>query len=318
MNHLFKGLARLGAGMAVAAIASATAAQIPSGEPAAAAGGQVAAAPVPQIPVAVGAPALWKLADGDTTIYLFGTVHALPKDVEWFNGPVEAALASSQLLVTEIPPGELLKPEVQQAFIARSALPDGQTLRDLLSAEQRTAFEAAVTKLGVPATAFDKVKPWFAAMTLSALPLIKGGYTLEAGVESAIEARAGTKERGALETVETQLSLFDDMPMEVQIAYLNGVVAQMDRVVPSMNSMVSAWARGDAEGLAAQMNEALTDPALAERLLYARNRNWAHWITKRLEQPGTVFVAVGAGHLAGANSVQDYLAQADKPVVRVQ
>ena len=263
-------------------------------------------------------PALWKVADEDTTIYLFGTVHALPKDVEWYRGPVADALAAAQVLVTEIPPGELTTPAVQQAFLAKAQLPAGQSLRDLLNSEQRASFEAALTKFGLPLAAFDRVEPWFAAMTLSALPLLKGGYSLEAGVELAIEGKAGTKTRAALETVDGQLRLFDEMPMAVQTAYLISVAEQIDKVVPAMNGMVAAWARGDAERLAALMNEQLDDPALADRLLYARNRDWAKWVAKRLDEPGTVFVAVGAGHLAGANSVQDYLTKAGTAVVRVQ
>ena len=222
------------------------------------------------------------------------------------------------MLVTEIPPGELTKPAVQQAFLARGQLPEGQSLRDLLTAEQRATYEAALVKFGLPVSAFDKVEPWFAAMTLSALPLLKGGYSTAAGVESAIESRAGAKKRAALETVEGQLRLFDEMPMAVQIAYLVRIAEQLDRVVPSMNGMVAAWVRGDADGLAKLMNEELDDPALADRLLYARNRDWAQWVAKRLEEPGTVFVAVGAGHLAGANSVQDYLTRSGAAVVRVQ
>lgn len=263
-------------------------------------------------------PGLWKVADADTTIYLFGTVHALPRDVQWYRGPVADALAAAQVLVTEIPPGDLAKPAVQQAFLAKAQLPEGQSLRDLLTAEQRATYEAAMTKAGLPVAAFDRVEPWFAAMTLSALPLLKGGYSMEAGVESAIEARAGTKARAALETVDSQLRLFDEMPMAVQTAYLMSVAEQLDRVVPSMSGMVAAWARGDADRLAELMKDQLDDPALADRLLYARNRDWAKWVAKRLDEPGTVFVAVGAGHLAGANSVQDYLTKAGAAVVRVQ
>jgi uncharacterized protein YbaP (TraB family) len=261
---------------------------------------------------------LWKVADADTTIYLFGTVHALPKDVDWYRGPIAAALTAAQVLVTEIPPGELTTPAVQQAFLTKAQLPAGQSLRGLLTAEQRATYEAALAKFGLPVAAFDKVEPWFAAMTLSALPLLKGGYSMEAGVESAIGRRAGTKARAALETVDGQLRLFDEMPMAVQTAYLVRVAGQLGGVVRSMNDMVAAWAKGDAEGLAKLMNEELDDPALADRLLYARNRNWAQWVAKRLDEPGTVFVAVGAGHLAGTRSVQDYLGQSGTAVVRVQ
>ena len=66
------------------------------------------------------------------------------------------------------------------------------------------------------------------------------------------------------------------------------------------------------------MNRSLTDPALAKALLYDRNANWAECIDERLDTPGTVFIAVGAGHLAGEKSVQDYLAGRDIAVTRIQ
>ena len=57
-------------------------------------------------------PALWQLSDSDTTVYLFGTIHALPSGLNWLQGPVAAALDSSDELVTEIPE---VKPEEVQA-----------------------------------------------------------------------------------------------------------------------------------------------------------------------------------------------------------
>ena len=62
----------------------------------------------------------------------------------------------------------------------------------------------------------------------------------------------------------------------------------------------------------------MDDPKVAEALLYNRNANWANWIKTRLDQPGTVFIAVGAGHLAGAKSVQDLLTQKGIKVTRVK
>ncbi|WP_133365248.1 TraB/GumN family protein [Qipengyuania sediminis] len=278
-------------------------------------------APAPAAPAnaAPAGPALWRFGDADTTIYLFGTVHALPKDTEWYRGPVAAAVASSRTLVTEIPMGSLNTPEVQKVFLAAAALPEGQSLRALLTAEQRAAYEAALGKLALPVSAFDRFEPWFAALMLATVPILKAGYTPEAGVEMAVEAKLSADvKRQSLETVEEQLELFDGLPQAAQIAYMMSLVEDLDRTVPSMNAMVAVWAKGDAEELAQLMNEELDDPALADRLLYARNRNWAEWLAKALAEPGTMFVAVGAGHLAGENSVQDYLGKRGLTVTRVQ
>ncbi|MDN3645470.1 TraB/GumN family protein [Pontixanthobacter aestiaquae] len=268
--------------------------------------------------VELGGPALWKVADEDTTIYLFGTVHALPKEIEWYKGSIDDALSSSDKLVTEI----FMKPgteaQAQSAFMSQGMLPEGQSLRDLLTEEQKTSYEAAMVKLGLPVASFDRFEPWLAAINLSMLPLLQAGYSPDAGVEKVLEMKAGEIPRSALETVEFQVSVFDGLPMDSQIEFMMAAADGIDEIVPMLDSMVDEWVEGDAAGLAGLMNQGLTDPALAEALLYARNRTWAEWIDARLDTPGTVFVAVGAGHLAGERSVQDALATRGIASTRVQ
>lgn len=254
-------------------------------------------------------PALWKVADEDTTIYLFGTVHILPRETQWMTPAVRQALTASDVMVTEILSAEMADAAMQQQMMTRGMLPPGETLRSLLNAEQRAVYEGALQSLGVPAEGFDQFKPWLAAMTLSVLPLIQQGYNPEAGVEQVLEEAAGGDiRREALETVAMQIDMFDTMPREAQIAYLVETAEQVGEIKPMLDRMVAAWAAGNADELAEIMNEGLEgNELLAERLLYARNRDWAEWIDRRLDQPGTVFMAVGAGHLAGPQSVQDVL-----------
>ena len=95
-------------------------------------------------------PGLWKVADEDTTIYLFGTVHALPDSVDWYQGPIESALAETQELVTEIPSSETQDPASQQMVMSKAILPADQSLREMLSDSDRTTYEAALTKLDRP------------------------------------------------------------------------------------------------------------------------------------------------------------------------
>lgn len=270
-------------------------------------------------PAGTSGPALWKAADEDTTVYLFGTVHALPENVEWYRGEVESALTGADVLVTEIPASAMKDPVSQQIVMKRALLSAGQSLRDMLSDEQRATFEAALASLSMPPAAFDRFEPWFAALTLSILPLTQNGWTPEMGVETVIDERAGPdKRRDAFETLDGQMALFDSLPQDAQIEYLMATTEQLDQVLPSMDRMVAEWAAGDAVLLAELMNDSMTDPELANILLYRRNANWAQWIDDRMEQPGTVFVAVGAGHLAGTRSVQDYLAERGIKVTRVQ
>jgi len=260
-------------------------------------------------------PALWRVSDADTTIYLFGTVHALPQGKEWFDGRIESAFAASDEMVTEV---DLSDQSASAAAMQQAAmLPEGTSLRALMTPENRMQFEAALVSLGLPVEALDRVEPWMASLTMSLLPLLQQGYQTESGVEVALSARAGDKRRAALETVAQQIDLFDGMPMDAQLTFLDKTVEAMPEAKTSLDSMVDEWIIGDADALAALLNAELDDPVLYERLLTQRNAKWAGWIEQRLGQPGTVFIAVGAGHLAGADSVQRQLARRGLKVERV-
>jgi uncharacterized protein YbaP (TraB family) len=264
---------------------------------------------------AVPGPALWQVADKDTTIYLFGTVHALPQGKNWFDGRIERAFNASDELVTEIDMGNAAASA--GALQTASQLPADQSLRALMSVDNRQQYEAALVGLGLPVEALDRYEPWFAAMTLSLMPLLRSGYDPQSGVEHSLGGRAGEKKRAALETIEQQVALFDGLPQQAQLEYLDETVEKIPEATTTLDAMVAEWLEGDAVELANMLNAEMTDPVLYDRLLTARNANWAGWIENRLEQPGTVFVAVGAGHLAGKGSVQDQLKQRGLPVKRI-
>ena len=265
-------------------------------------------------------PALWKVADEDTTIYIFGTVHALPAEVDWYSGPVKAALDSSGSLVTEVDMTPEVLASMGQTIAAKGMFNDGRTLRGVMTDEQQAKFEAGIAKLGIPAEALDPLEPWFAAINIAQILLQSAGYDGENGVEKVLEATvAEGTERVALETVDFQLSIFDELPMENQIAFLLQTVEDPQAGIAMLDSIIAEWAEGDAEALGNMLQEAnASDPLVTARLFHQRNANWAGWIDERLDTPGTAFMAVGAGHLAGENSVQDYLGQRGISVSRIQ
>jgi uncharacterized protein len=263
-------------------------------------------------------PALWKLADEDTTIYLFGTVHALPKGIDWFHGEIARAFDSSDELVTEIVQSG--QSEAQAHTLAVAMLPEGENLREKMTADQRKDYEKALTDLGLPVSAFDRFEPWYVAVALSTMPLLQAGFDPGNGVDVALDAKAAAARRRhvALETMEFQLGLFDSLPMEVQARYLDQIVDHMPTIRDELLDMVEQWRVGNAARLAELMNADEDDPVLVERLITGRNRTWAQWIKARMEQPGTVFIAVGAGHLAGKGSVQEQLSALGYTTTRVQ
>jgi uncharacterized protein len=262
-------------------------------------------APAPKL---MADPALWVVKDKDTTIYLMGTVHVLKPGTVWLDGGVKKAYDASSEIVLE-----LLQPEptAAQAIIGRYAVdPDGPPLTQKLSPELRVKYEKVAAELGLPTAALEKYEPWFVSTILSITAIGKAGYNPESGVERQITgaAKRDAKRMGALETMEEQLGFFASLPEAAQLTLLKASIDQMPEAKSFFDSMVAAWAKGDPATLATMMNEAMKDsPELVDVLLTKRNQRWAKWIDDRLDKPGTIFIAVGAGHLAGKGSVQDWL-----------
>ena len=303
---------------------AAVCAVIPFAQCAVAPGGNVASAAEPAVaaaPATTGAdPALWVVKDEDTTIYLFGTVHVLKPGLGWFDEAVKDAFdKSDQLMLELVMPDDQM--EVANRMIPLAIDQSGKTLSSRLDPEQLKAYEAAMVSVGLPAAQFDKFEPWFPAITLSVLPLTKLGYDPEQGAEKQLTrfAKSAGKPVAGFETLEEQLGFFDTLPETQQVAFLNSVVKDIDQLGAQLDKMVVLWAKGDPEGLATAMNESLAaTPELAKTLLWDRNARWADQIRERMDRPGTVFVAVGAGHLAGQHSVQDYLKERGLTVKRVE
>ena len=233
-------------------------------------------------------PALWVINDHDTVIYLFGTFHALDGRSEWFNDEVMTAFSASdelilETLVPKAPPPPLYAPS-----------------------EDRSRPVAPVGPIAGSASFLSTSK-----MVLSAGRA--RGMSSEKGADAVLRQAAEDvgKPVGWLESFEYQLRMFSSMkgtgpargtaPTSNAGAAFGAMLARLQE----------SWNRGDVEGFAPMLEQMRYHSPDNYKLLFQdRNSRWAGWIAQRLQQPGTVFVAVGAGHLAGRDSVQHKLAQA--------
>lgn len=282
---------------------------------------QAAPAPAPAtVETSDADPALWVVKDEDTTIYLFGTVHVLKPGLSWFDEAVKKAFDESGELVTEL--GVMPEQAAAQQLVMKYGFnPTGPTLTERLPEDKRAAFAKTVADLGLPLAMVDRFDPWLAAVQMTMLSLVKLGYNPESGAEQALNAAAKTANKpiSGLETMEEQFGFFDSLSEEAQIQFLIETVDKLGEAGPMFDKMVAEWGAGDADGLAALMNEGFkASPEVAKKLLADRNARWADWVATRLDKPGVVFVAVGAGHLAGADSVQVHLAKRNVKSARIE
>ena len=263
-------------------------------------------------------PALWVVRDADTTIYLFGTFHMLDGR-PWFNDEVRAAFDQSDEVVLEaVLPSE---PTAIVPLIQRYAIdPRGRTLSSRLSPEQNATLDRALRTLGGSAAAFDRMEPWFVTMTLATVAGRRLGLNPEHGPETVLSRAA--RERNIpvseLEGLEWQFRLFDGAEEAEQMTRLRASLDDLETMHEKLRPMLAAWAAGDVEAMNRIIDQSRQEDAALHRLLFtSRNATWAGWVQERLARPGTVFVAVGVGHLAGADSVQAALRARGVPSARV-
>jgi uncharacterized protein YbaP (TraB family) len=272
------------------------------------------AAPAPAAPAAAPAiqgqgPALWVIKDADSTLYLFGSVHVLRPTTGWASPRVNAAFDSATDVWFEI-----TNPEDQAAMmplIQQYGLSPQTPLSSRLTPEELAQLDAAAQTIGASAAQMDPLKPWLAALSLSVAPLVKAGYDPQSGVELALKARAQAagKRLHGFETLEKQVGMLATLPDDVQLEFLRETLKDFDEAVEMLDSMVEAWAKGDVQALdRIVVEEMKTDaPELYKVLLVDRNTDWANQIQTLLQGSGTAFIAVGAAHLTGDDSVQSIL-----------
>lgn len=249
------------------------------------------------LPVENADPAIFRVQDQDTTIYIFGTFHALDGKADWFNDQVKAAFDQSGELVLET-----LVPE-GPAPIAFSNAP-GPSFR--APSVTPSASFLATTRMAINAGKSQ-------------------GMNVGDGADMVLRRAAefaGKRVEG-LETLESQFAMFNRLPAPPRKeapragspVEMNG---QMQDLSKAMSAMQDAWKRGDQSVFANMLSQLQRSSPETYRMMFTeRNQRWADWIAGRMQLPGVVFVAVGAGHLAGKDSVLVRLAEQGIPSARV-
>uniref|UniRef100_UPI0035CABA65 TraB/GumN family protein n=1 Tax=uncultured Sphingomonas sp. TaxID=158754 RepID=UPI0035CABA65 len=256
------------------------------------------------------------MADRDTTIWLFGAIHALPPGVAWQTPVVAQAMAASDTLILEVPPADDSDARVQ--FLALAQAPGLPPLLDRVAPGDRGTVQRGMAVAGQSPATLDGLKTWAAALTITA----GAGHLEDAdaanGVETALTRAFAGKAIGALEDRAGQLRLFDRLPAESQRVLLVQAARDVLAAQGGYAVLLNAWVTGDEAGLAADIAPLRRDPAIGAVLIDQRNARWASAIVRRMARPGRMFVAVGAGHLVGPGSVVALLRARGVTVERVE
>lgn len=280
--------------------------------------------PVQLETVQEGKPALWKLTgtrpEQKGSAYLFGTIHILPKGVNWRTPALESALKDSDRLIIEV----LGLEDTQNAakiFAKLAISPDQPKIETRVKPSLRDDLDAVIDKSNIPEFALNRMESWAAALSLASAQTNNLGLDSSEGVEKKLVAQFGEfkKPVEGLETIEQQLSYFDTLPESQQRDMLVSVVEEAGDAKSSFEKLFNAWILGDTDTIVELSSGGiLEDPKTRETLLVARNQDWSKQLDKKLQSPGTSFVAVGAAHLVGPDAVQAMLEKRGYKIQKIQ
>jgi uncharacterized protein YbaP (TraB family) len=269
--------------------------------------------------VAAAQPGLWVARNDHATVYLFGTVHLLPSDTNWKSAALDKALDESQRLSIEIVDDDAAS---MQTLVMQHGLDLNAPLSSKLDEKDRGLLEQAAETAKLPGgmASLQPMRPWLAALTLTMAPLMQAGLDPNQGVDKQLKARmqqAGKPVDG-LETAEKQILMLADLPESMQMDFLRQSFKDVADGPARLRELIDAWRNGDTDAIARIEDADLRkdSPLLYQRLIVERNQAWAKTIAERMQQPGVSFVAVGAGHLAGPDSLQEQLRKLGVTVTR--
>ena len=271
-----------------------------------------------------GKPSLWKVTGTKPEqvgeAYMFGTIHILPPDVDWRSPTLETAIASSDRLIIEV----LGLDDTQAAakvFAKLAISPDLPDVDKRVKPDLRDELDIVLDGSGIPEFALNRMETWAAALSLASAQTNKLGLTSGEGVEKKLSAQFNEMKKPieGLETIKQQLGYFDKLPEAQQREMLTSVLEESGETKNAFEELFNAWITGDGDKLV-ELSSAgiLDDPLLREKILVARNRDWAEQLDNKLQQSGISFVAVGAAHLVGPDAVQAMLAERGYKIEQIQ
>jgi uncharacterized protein YbaP (TraB family) len=268
-------------------------------------------------------PALWQIRAGQSTVYLFGSIHMLPRDWAWRTTAIDAAIASADSFVfeTALTPHQLAK---VSAFVRdRGKLPGGQRLSRRLSHRGLADFQKALALTPLDPDAVDAMRPWLALTVLGDYQLQNGPVQTYAdeGVDRTIELSAQQSERPIrqLETAQHQLEMLVEARPDGDIARFEMGLREILAADDNYNRLLEAWTAGNQTGVTNVLAaEAARNPMESRLLLDRRNRNWLPQIEAMMISNETIFVTIGAAHLVGPGSVLDLLCSRGWDVQRMK
>ncbi len=254
---------------------------------------------------------LWKVKSNSAAAYILGSIHFLKQTDYPLDSRIEDAFKKSDTLVVELDVNSDFQ-KIQNLMLQHGVYRDNDSLKNHLPGDIYGLLTARLKEIGADPAMFDKFKPWMVSLTLVTLELAKLGYSPEFGVDKYFLDKDGKgKKILALESPEYQMSLFSNLTEKEQQDFLFATLKEIDLIESELDAMIAAWKSGNAKIMDEIMSKDIAKypqtAHVSEKLIYERNKTMASKIRKFMNEKGTYFIIVGAGHLTGSKGIIELL-----------
>ena len=252
-------------------------------------------------------PAIWVAKDYDSTLYLFGTVHLLPSELDWQRDDMRQAFNEAGTVFFEVDTGPKGQIEATVLTTSLGLRSNGLRLSDLLDNYQLNLLEAAANNGNLTIASLDSMQPWLASEYLAFTAAQNAGLSGELSADEALKSRAERSGKNVvyLESLETQIRASADLPDYIQLDILTETMEQFNTLGAEATEIADQWSVGGTDFLTEQLIRPMKarPPEVFNSLLRDRNRAWTTKLSRFMEDSGTGFVAVGTAHLLGNDSL---------------
>lgn len=254
---------------------------------------------------------LWKVQSKTNTLYILGSIHFLKKEMYPLNKKIEDAFDKSEVLVLEADINDIGQSDIQR-LLETAFYSGNETLEKHVSRETYELVKKEFGGLGIPLELVNKQKPWFLALTLTSLELVKLGFDPNYGIDIYFLSKATDKKKiKELESIDYQINLFSKFSDEDQELFLLYTLKDINVLGQELDRLMQAWTSGDTKTMESIISKSIRDDkrmsSIYEKIIYERNRDMALRIEELLKTKETYFVIVGAGHLIGNKGIIEIL-----------
>jgi uncharacterized protein YbaP (TraB family) len=250
---------------------------------------------------------LWRVQSKRNTVYVLGSIHLLKKDVYPLSRTIEGAFEKSDVLAVEADVNDVSRLDLQK-LMESAFYQGGDSLERHVSVKTFNLIREETARAGLPMELVYNQKPWFLALTLESVELMKSGYDPNYGIDKHFLSKAeGRKRISELESLDYQINLLAGLNDEEQELFLLYTLRELKILVQEVDKLVDAWKTGAVEKMQSAITKSLAEDrrfyTIYDKLIYKRNRNMAQKIDGYLKTSGTYFVVVGAAHLLGDKGI---------------